>query len=104
MTKTRSMQVSKPSQLLELTSQKIHKDHRLNKSGPDSAKKNPTKLKTGRGKASQSKAAEEKKEVVYSDLVNLNLIKKFDTEALLDQSTNHPGDCHLPRGKFSKFE
>jgi len=56
---------------------------------------------SSRGKGSVGKAAEEKKEPVYSDLVNLGLVKKFDMNAVLDQTGNSIGDCHLPRGKFN---
>jgi len=47
--------------------------------------------------------AEEKKEPVYSDLVNLAIVKKFDMNAVLDQTGNSIGDCHLPRGKFNQL-
>ena len=43
------------------------------------------------------------KEVVYTyeeDMVNLSqFVKKFDIEAVLDQTGNSIGDSHLPRGK-----
>jgi hypothetical protein len=59
------------------------------------------KAKTAsKGRGSNAKVPTEKKELKYSDQVNLSLIKKFDIEALLDQTGNQIGDCHLPRGKF----
>ena len=66
-------------------------------------KKAPTP-KTNGGKASKTKGAKEppkKKELVYSDMVNKDLIKKFDINEVLDQTGNSNGDCHLPRGKFT---
>ena len=32
--------------------------------------------------------------------MNLDLLKKYDTDAMLEQYGNQHGDCHLPRGKL----
>ena len=64
-------------------------------------KKTPTGKVNG-GKASKAKVQKEdpkKKELVYSDMVKLEMIKKFDINEVLDQTGNSNGDCHLPRGK-----
>ena len=41
------------------------------------------------------------KEISYNDeLVNLKFIKKYDQDAVADQTGNSNGDSHLPRGKY----
>lgn len=52
-------------------------------------------------KSTVKKAAiDEKKEVSYdTNLINMDLVKKFDTEAMLD-SGGFNNELHLPRGKF----
>lgn len=66
-----------------------------------SGKKEPTSNgKASAGRNSKSKAEKKDSVPTYSDLVNLNLIKKFDINDVLDQTGNSNGDCHLPRGKF----
>lgn len=58
-----------------------------------------TKGVSSKSRASTLKVSSEKTEPKYTDLVNLNLVKKFDMNAVLDQTGNSIGDCHLPRGK-----
>ena len=42
------------------------------------------------------------KEITYNDeLVNLKFIKKYDQDAVADQTGNSNGDSHLPRGKYN---
>ena len=44
---------------------------------------------------------EDNSDSVYNaELVNLNLIKPFDIDAVIDQTGNSNGDSHLPRGKY----
>ena len=58
------------------------------------AKKTPAKN-------SASKQSPPKEFVYESDMVNIEqFIKKFDIEAVLDQTGNSIGDSHLPRGKY----
>lgn len=53
-----------------------------------------------KSKDSQPAVNQKNKEMAYnSELVNLNLIKKFDIDAVIDQTGNSNGDSHLPRGK-----
>ena len=95
-----------PSMDLRSNAGKISKNTRLNTAKPcaDSISKGGLAHVKGRStpkvKSSNTKKDDEKKEIKYSDMVNLNIIKKFDTEAQLDQNGNQSGDCHLPRGKL----
>lgn len=41
--------------------------------------------------------------MVYSELVNKDLIKKFDINEVLDQTGNSNGDCHLPRATLNEI-
>jgi len=69
------------------------------------AKKTPTGKING-GKTSKVKAQKEdpkKKELVYSEMVNRELIKKFDINEVLDQTGNSNGDCHLPRATLNEI-
>ena len=81
----------------------VVKSVKLVSANVDSTKKSPNV--TSKVKQSKKTPAkpEEVKDPVYSDLVNLTLIKKFDMEAVLDQTGNAVGDCHLPRGKFLNY-
>lgn len=110
MTKTRSMMAKDEVKLgadLQSSSLKISKDKRTTpaKNGNLDSTKQPTTASKGKasakGRGGAKKDTEDKKEIKYdTNLVNFNLIKKFDTEAMLEQIGNQHGDCHLPRGKL----
>jgi hypothetical protein len=74
--------------------------HKIQKTLKVSAPTAPDALtKKSKGKGSKPKA--EVKEIKYDEeLINLQgFIKKFDIDAVLDQTGNSTGDSHLPRGK-----
>ena len=62
------------------------------------AKSAEKKVKT-KGKSPAMKQVP--KEITYNEeLVNLKFIKKYDQDAVADQTGNSNGDSHLPRGKY----
>jgi len=86
MTKTRSMTAIPP---LGGPSKVITKDRRTPVKDPDSTRKSGTvSAKAKVSKRGSSKAPEEIPMIKYSDLVSETIVKKFDTEAQLDQTGN----------------
>ena len=56
--------------------------------------------KKGKGKGKSPAGKQAPKEITYNEeLVNLKFIKKYDQDAVADQTGNSNGDSHLPRGK-----
>lgn len=80
-----------PSRSSNEVSAPNHKISKAPKLSDTVAKSSQSKIKTptnkssksGKGRGSSSKE-ELKKEIVYSDMVNLNIIKPFDISAVLD--------------------
>jgi wobble nucleotide-excising tRNase len=77
-------------------------NHKIQKTLKVSSSATPIASLTKKSKGKASKPKVEPKEVTYSEeLINLQgFIKKFDIDAVLDQTGNSIGDSHLPRGKY----
>jgi hypothetical protein len=75
--------------------------HKIQKTLKVSAPSKDAVTKKSKGKSSKTKA--EPKEIKYDeDLINLQgFIKKFDIDAVLDQTGNSIGDSHLPRATLN---
>ena len=74
-------------------------NHKIQKTLKVTPKSSTGLTKKSKGKASKAKV--EPKPIKYDEeLINLEgFIKKFDIDAVLDQTGNSIGDSHLPRGK-----